>query len=196
MRPAEDVVISPATRATALFTADPMPLSDSGTAPSTAEVSGATVMDIPSPTTAVPAAMNTSCPDPIAVNVHSSTPAAATNGPIVMNRRGPNRPASAPKRPESTISSTVAGRPMTAETVAGRCRTCCTYSAGMRNARPIAPYANRVVPFPALKFLAANRLGGTSGGYVQSARTDGNVVRVGLNFKFGAPVAVPVVARY
>ena len=33
-------------------------------------------------------------------------------------------------------------------------------------------------------------------GYTQSIRTDGNLVRIGLNYKFGAPAPVPVVARY
>ena len=33
-------------------------------------------------------------------------------------------------------------------------------------------------------------------GYTQSIRTDGNLVRLGINYKFGAPVPTPVVARY
>ncbi len=34
------------------------------------------------------------------------------------------------------------------------------------------------------------------GTYTQTARSDGNIVRAGLNFKFGSPVVAPVVARY
>ena len=41
-------------RATALFTADPMPARAGSTAPRIAEVSGATVIAMPSPTTMMP----------------------------------------------------------------------------------------------------------------------------------------------
>ncbi len=33
-------------------------------------------------------------------------------------------------------------------------------------------------------------------GYTQTTRTDGNLVRLGVNYKFGAPAPAPVVARY
>ena len=90
--------------------------------------SGATAIARPNPTTKVPIATNTTRPEPVPVpvSVQIRAPDAAISGPTVMNRRGPSRPASEPNRPDSRISSTVDGRPISAATVAGSCSTCCT----------------------------------------------------------------------
>ena len=33
-------------------------------------------------------------------------------------------------------------------------------------------------------------------GYTQTTRTDGDFARLGINYKFGAPAPVPLIARY
>ena len=45
--------------------------------------------------------------------------------------------------------------------------------------------------------FAVNALNGNPGGYVASSRTEGNLIRVGLGYKFnGLSAPTPVVARY
>ena len=54
MSPSSAIAIRPATRATALLTADPMPACRAGIEPRIADVSGATVMDRPSENSSTP----------------------------------------------------------------------------------------------------------------------------------------------
>ena len=44
--------------------------------------------------------------------------------------------------------------------------------------------------------VGVNPIGGAAGGYTSRFRTQGNLIRVGLGYKFGGASAAPVVARY
>ena len=76
--------IRPATRETALFTAEPMPLCAGSTAASTAAVSGDTVMDKPIPKTISPGSICVQKSNGSRVVISSRKPPAATIGPIAM----------------------------------------------------------------------------------------------------------------
>ncbi len=91
---------------------------------------------------------------------------------------------------------------------ASRIRTGYAYGGGVEYAIPTASFLN---PFRAsavtvkAEFLRyelgpyALRIGNTNGqinGYDQTIRASGDIVRAGINYKFGSVAAAPVVARY
>src|SRR5579884_1041310 len=74
----------PAARATSLLTAEAMPLCSAGTAASTVEVSGATVMARPSPRTATAGRTSVTYPAEAPIRAERARPAATTRGPTYL----------------------------------------------------------------------------------------------------------------
>jgi hypothetical protein len=93
-----------------LLTAEATPVFSSGTAPSTAAVSGATTSASPRANSATAGNTPVQYPEPSATCANSAMPAAASSGPTVIGRRGPRRPASRPAHGETVTSSTLTGR--------------------------------------------------------------------------------------
>ena len=87
-------------------------------------------------------------------------------------------------------------------------RTGYTYGGGLEYALPITSFVNVfhasavTIKGEFIRYqlgtndLLIARTTNVNPGYTQSIRTDGNLVRIGLNYKFGAPVSVRAVARY
>ena len=87
-------------------------------------------------------------------------------------------------------------------------RTGYAYGGGLEIAIPIASFLNVfhasavTIKGEIIRYqLGTNNLlvastANLNPGYTQSIRTDGNLVRLGVNYKFGTPAPSPVVARY
>src|SRR4029077_18791425 len=105
MTPKTATAITPATRATVLFTPEATPTSCSSTAPMTALVSGATVIPMPSPITHIAGKKVVQYEPPAPGSASSRKPTAATSGPATSGARAPRRSARLPAGRESPPSS-------------------------------------------------------------------------------------------
>ena len=88
--PTAAIATSPATRAIALLTPEAIPALLSSASASTVEVSGATVIDSPSPNTSRPGSRSVRYSTSASTRMSSSAmPHAAISGPTPMKKRGP-----------------------------------------------------------------------------------------------------------